>query len=197
MTTSDRLPPVIQQRWKSHRQLFRPDWGSSVWRTDGWWTIAPLFCVDVLSEALTYGTHARSFNLFGWWWLVSSIKLSHIWNFAWSTLVWLITWPSFHFGCSKSTTVLLCSLQDFSATDMRGWTPAHHAAYHGQLRTLLVSRVYCLQLPWQRTGWVFSVMLSISKWPPLMWQATNGLGHVTPFTIRQPFLNQLRHNLNN
>ena len=28
-------PPSHQQRWKSHRQLFRPDWGSSVWRTDG------------------------------------------------------------------------------------------------------------------------------------------------------------------
>ena len=36
MATSDRPPPllVILQRWKSHRQLFRPDWGSSVWRTD-------------------------------------------------------------------------------------------------------------------------------------------------------------------
>ena len=30
MATSDRPPPllVILQRWKSHRQLFRPDWGS-------------------------------------------------------------------------------------------------------------------------------------------------------------------------
>ena len=32
--------PVIASQssnkgWKSHRQLFRPDWGSSVWRTDG------------------------------------------------------------------------------------------------------------------------------------------------------------------
>ena len=26
VATSDRLPPVIQQRWKSHRQLFCPDW---------------------------------------------------------------------------------------------------------------------------------------------------------------------------
>lgn len=42
-----------------------------------------------------------------------------------------------------STYVRMCAyllplLQDFSVTDMRGWTPAHHAAYHGQLRTLLV-----------------------------------------------------------
>ena len=25
--------PVIRQRWKSHRQLFRPYWDSSMWRT--------------------------------------------------------------------------------------------------------------------------------------------------------------------
>ena len=28
VATSDRLPPVNQQRWKSRRQLFCPDWGS-------------------------------------------------------------------------------------------------------------------------------------------------------------------------
>ena len=33
--TSDHLPPVIQQKWKIHRQLFCLDWGSSVWHTDG------------------------------------------------------------------------------------------------------------------------------------------------------------------
>ena len=27
--------PLIPTKMKSHRQLFRPDWGSSVWRTDG------------------------------------------------------------------------------------------------------------------------------------------------------------------
>ena len=26
-------PQSSNKRWKSHRQLFRPDWGSSVWRT--------------------------------------------------------------------------------------------------------------------------------------------------------------------
>ena len=37
MATSDRPPPllVILQKRKSYRQLVRPDWGSSVWRTDG------------------------------------------------------------------------------------------------------------------------------------------------------------------
>ena len=33
---SDRLPShPVSKRWKSHRQLFRPYWDSSVWRTDG------------------------------------------------------------------------------------------------------------------------------------------------------------------
>ena len=45
VATSDRLPPVIQQRWKSHRQLFCPDWGSSVWRTDAWCWMTGCFCI--------------------------------------------------------------------------------------------------------------------------------------------------------
>ena len=33
--TSDRLPSHPAKKLESHRQLFRPYWGSSVWRTDG------------------------------------------------------------------------------------------------------------------------------------------------------------------
>ena len=33
---NQRSPPQSSNKeWKSHRQLFHPDWGSSVWRTDG------------------------------------------------------------------------------------------------------------------------------------------------------------------
>ena len=51
MATSDRPPPllVILQRWKSHRQLFRPDWGSSVWRA----------LVSATSETLVVSTRVN------------------------------------------------------------------------------------------------------------------------------------------
>ena len=46
LATSDSLPPNILQTWKSHRQLFRPNSGSSVWHTDGNRMNATSICID-------------------------------------------------------------------------------------------------------------------------------------------------------
>ena len=38
-------PVIPNKRWKSHRQLFHPSWGSSVWCTDGCVGMTGCLCI--------------------------------------------------------------------------------------------------------------------------------------------------------
>ena len=125
---------------KSYRQLFHPDWGSSVWRTDGWCWMTGCFCIHPKLNTCGFNRNNKGGYSHHDWSVVEREQLLAVSHCRGNRL-------------KKSGSSIFAGW-------LRGgdhWLPLNRAScpHHHQQQQQLRNQYWCSWWVWRNTQWLF------------------------------------------